>query len=160
MLLCQTHRCEHLYFCFGVTLQIHHQTASWRQNLYATVSSFFSTVFHELSPYIETTAVKTEQTSMELELMDVEQQLVFLKLPQRRKERGCRRRWSLRQPPRRRSRKCDATKPTNRSSCSLHWYCSLCIVIFFGRWSSGYGKGSTQKHKLAFSDTNWVSVCL
>ena len=153
MLLCQTHRCEHLYFCFGVTLQIHHQTASWRQNLYATVSSFFSTVFHELSPYIETTAVKTEQTSMELELMDVEQQLVFLKLPQRRKERGCRRRWSLRQPPRRRSRKCDATKPTNHRSCSP----SRRDAQLNSRVRHKV-QGLTQKHKLTFTFVTWPEI--
>ena len=54
MLLCQMNahndacgwrRCEHLYFCIGVTLQLHLQTTSWQWHLHLTMLRFFLTIF-------------------------------------------------------------------------------------------------------------------
>ena len=84
----------------------------------------------------EIMATEPERILMELELITVEQQLVFLKVLQDRNERRFWRRWSVCRRLRGRSQNFDAIKPANHflQSASL-----LFVVTFFGKCKSGYG---------------------
>ena len=72
---------QRFYFYAGVTMQLHHQTTSWRWCSYANVLSFLTAVFHQFFlASLETTVTETEWISPEPEPepepepADVEQQ--------------------------------------------------------------------------------------